>query len=53
MPELLRMYLAMGGWVTDHAVCDNDLDTLHVFTAVDVRAIPPARMRVLKMLAGR
>lgn len=53
VPELLRMYLAMGGWVTDHAVCDNDLDTLHVFAAVDVRAIPPARMRVLKMLAGR
>ena len=45
MPPLLRTYLAMGGWVSDHAVVDRDLDTLHVFTGVEVAAIPPARRR--------
>lgn len=51
IPALLRLYLVMGGWVSDHAVCDRDLDTLHVFAAVDISAIPPARLRVLQMLA--
>ncbi|MEM9735495.1 MAG: GNAT family N-acyltransferase, partial [Pseudomonadota bacterium] len=32
MPPLLRTYLVMGGWVSDHAVIDNELNTLHVFT---------------------
>ena len=35
MPPLLRTYLMMGGWVSDHAVVDDDLGTLHVFTGVD------------------
>ena len=48
MPPLLRTYLAMGGWVSDHAVIDRDLDTLHVFTAVEIAAIPPARARLLR-----
>ena len=52
MPALLRSYLAMGGWVSDHAVIDPDLDTLHVFTAVEVARIPPARARALRALAG-
>lgn len=47
MPPLLRSYLMMGGWVSDHAVVDRDLDTLHVFTGVEIRAIPPARVRSL------
>lgn len=51
MPSLLRMYLGMGGWVSDHAVCDPDLDTLHVFSAVETARIPPARLRVLHALA--
>jgi len=51
VPALLRLYLGLGGWVSDHAVCDRDLNTLHVFTAVDVQAIPPARLRALMMLA--
>lgn len=51
VPALLRLYLAMGGWVSDHAVCDHDLDTLHVFTAVEISAIPTARRRALRMLA--
>lgn len=52
MPPLLRTYLAMGGWVSDHAVIDRDLDTLHVFTAVEVARIPPARARALRALAS-
>lgn len=52
MPPLLRSYLAMGGWVSDHAVVDRDLDTLHVFTGLEIRAIPPARARLLRAVAG-
>jgi L-ornithine Nalpha-acyltransferase len=52
MPPLLRTYLAMGGWVSDHAVIDHDLNTLHVFTGLDISAIPPNRARLLRALAG-
>jgi len=52
MPPLLRTYLGMGGWVSDHAVIDRDLQTMHVFTGVEVAAIPPARKRALRLLAG-
>lgn len=52
MPPLLRSYLLMGGWVSDHAVVDRDLNTLHVFTGLDVAAIPPARKRLLRAVAG-
>lgn len=52
MPPLLRTYLLMGGWVSDHAVVDRDLDTIHVFTGLEVRAIPPGRARLLRALAG-
>ncbi len=48
MPPLLRSYIGMGGWVGDHAVLDRDLDTLHVFTAVEIAAIPAARARLLR-----
>ena len=51
VPALLRLYLGLGGWVSDHAICDPDLDTVHVFTAVEVRAIPPGRLRALNALA--
>lgn len=51
MPPLLRSYLAMGGWVSDHAVVDNELDTLHVFTGLEIAAIPPARQRLLRSTA--
>lgn len=47
VPPLLRMYLGMGGWVSDHAVRDPSLDTLHVFTAVEIARIPPGRKRLL------
>lgn len=48
MPPLLRTYLMMGGWVSDHAVIDHDLNTLHVFTGVEVNRVPPARARLLR-----
>jgi len=52
MPPLLRTYLMMGGWVSDHAVVDRDLGTLHVFTGLEIAAIPPARARLLRGVAG-
>ncbi len=52
MPPLLRTYLMMGGWVSDHAVLDAELNTLHVFTGLEIRAIPPARARLLRAIAG-
>ncbi len=52
MPPLLRSYLSMGGWVSDHAVVDRDLNTLHVFTGLEIRAIPPTRARALRAVAG-
>lgn len=53
LPALLRTYLAMGGWVSDHAVIDRNLDTLHVFTAVEIDRIPPARARALRAVAAQ
>jgi putative hemolysin len=50
MPPLLRSYLVMGGWVSDHAVVDRDMNTLHVFTGVEVAAIPVARQRSLRAI---
>lgn len=51
MPPLLRTYLAMGGWVGDHAVVDQDMKTLHVFTCLPVADVPCARARALRALA--
>ncbi|MEL6996725.1 MAG: GNAT family N-acyltransferase [Pseudomonadota bacterium] len=48
MPPLLRTYLVMGGWVSDHAVIDNDLKTLHVFTGVEISRVPKSRARLLR-----
>lgn len=52
MPPLLRTYLLMGGWVSDHAVIDQKMNTLHVFTGVEVRKIPLARQRLLRAVVG-
>jgi L-ornithine Nalpha-acyltransferase len=52
LPPLLRTYLAMGGWVSDHAVVDRELDTLHVFTCVEVDRVPRARAASLRAVAG-
>ncbi|MEM8790915.1 MAG: GNAT family N-acyltransferase [Pseudomonadota bacterium] len=51
MPPLLRTYLVMGGWVSDHAVIDNELNTLHVFTGVEIKRVPPKRARLLRGIA--
>ena len=52
MPPLLQTYLAMGAWVSGHAVIDHELNTLHVFTGLDISAVPAARARALRDLAG-
>ena len=51
MPPLLRTYLLMGGWVSDHAVRDRDLGTLHVFTGLEVSRVPANRRRALLEMA--
>lgn len=53
LPPLLRGYLALGARVSDHAVIDRAMDTLHVLTLLDVAAIAPARLRQLRMDAAR
>ena len=52
LPGLLRAYLSMGGWVSDHAVIDRDLGTCHVFTCVEIDRMPPARRRAMAQLAA-
>jgi putative hemolysin len=52
MPPLLRTYLVMGGWVSDHAVVDRDLNTLHVFTCLEIDRVPALRARALRAVAG-
>ncbi|MFQ6550100.1 GNAT family N-acetyltransferase [Aestuariibius sp. 2305UL40-4] len=52
MPPLLRTYLRMGGWVSDHAVIDKAMGTLHVFTGVEVDRVPGGRKRSLRAIAG-
>lgn len=52
MPPLLRTYLMMGGWVSDHAVVDRQMNTLHVFTGLEIGSIPPARKRLLRAITG-
>lgn len=51
-PPLLRSYLAMGGWVSDHAVIDRQMNTLHVFTGLEIAAIPATRQRLLRAAAS-
>lgn len=53
LPPLLRFYLSLGGWVSDHAVVDRDLDTLHVLTCVETGGIPARRAARLRSLAGK
>lgn len=48
LPPLLNLYLAMGGWVSDHAVIDHDLETIHVFTGLEIAKIPPGRARFMR-----
>lgn len=48
MPPLLRGYLSLGGWVSDHAVIDRDLNTLHVFTGLEVKRVPTRKVQLLR-----
>ncbi len=50
MPPLLRSYLGMGGWVSDHAVVDREMQTLHVFTGLETDRVPPRRAAALKAM---
>ena len=52
MPPLLKTYLLMGGWVSDHAVIDMDMNTLHVFTGVEIDRIPEGRKRLIRAVAS-
>jgi putative hemolysin len=52
LPALLKTYLSMGGWVSDHAVVDTQMNTLHVFTGLEIAAIPPARAKALRAISG-
>ena len=51
MPPLLKTYLSMGAWVSDHAVVDYNMKTLHLFTGVEVSKIPEKRKQFLRNLA--
>ncbi|WP_145962806.1 hypothetical protein [Mangrovicoccus ximenensis] len=42
----------LGGRVGSHAVADRDLGTLHVFTGLEIAAIPPQRAARLRQLSG-
>ncbi|MGC1487651.1 MAG: GNAT family N-acyltransferase [Albidovulum sp.] len=52
MPPLLKAYLRMGGWVSDHAVVDRHLNTLHVFTGLEIGKIPNVRAQTLRNLCS-
>ncbi|MGB3407054.1 MAG: GNAT family N-acyltransferase [Jannaschia sp.] len=47
LPPLLRSYLSLGARVSDHAVLDHDMGTVHVHTALPVADIPEVRARLL------
>lgn len=52
LPVLLRSYLSMGGWVSDHAVVDHQMQTMHVFTALQTADIPARRAASLRAMCG-
>ncbi len=52
LPPLLRFYLSIGGKVSDHAVVDRDLGTLHVFCGLEVGAVPVRRAQALRALGA-
>lgn len=52
MPPLLRGYLTMGGGVSDHAVIDHHLRTMHVLTVLERDQVPPGRAKSLRALGA-
>ena len=53
LPPMLRAWLSLGAGVSDHAVVDRDLGTIHVFTGLPVAAIPRRRAEVYCAMLGR
>lgn len=53
MPQLLRTYLGLGGFVSDHLVFDRELGTMHVFIGVEIAAIPEARVKSLRRMVAQ
>jgi len=51
MPPMLRSYLALGGRVSDHAVIDRSMQTMHVFTTLKIADIPPGRAKLLRQVS--
>lgn len=51
LPPALRFYLSLGAWVSDHAVIDRDMGTIHVLCVLDVDAMPSARRERLRAMA--
>ena len=49
--EAVKKVMESGQWFR-HAVVDRELDTLHVFTGLEISAIPKGRARVLRAVAG-
>lgn len=52
-PQLLRTYLGLGGFVSDHLVIDHVLGTLHVFIGIEIAAIPVARAASLRNMVAQ
>jgi putative hemolysin len=52
VPDLVRLYVGLGAWVSGNAIVDRDLNTLHVFTALDIGRMPPAQARAFHSLAA-
>ena len=53
LPPLLRSYLAMGAWVSDHGVIDRAMNTVHVLTALPVAQVPQARAQALRAIGAQ
>ena len=53
LPEIwpLKTYHSMGAWVSDHAVVDLNMKTLHLFTGMEISKIPKSRKKFLLNLA--
>jgi len=51
MPALLRHYLGLGAWVGNQAVIDRSMNTIHVFTGVEIAHVPERRQRTLRAVA--
>jgi L-ornithine Nalpha-acyltransferase len=52
LSPLIKTYLVMGGWVSDHAIVDRELNTVHVFTALEVASVRPERANLMRRMAG-